>query len=68
LVRQGENEKWYNFVNGFEILPQQTAKYTVSITKTTNKYIMVGFCTGAGLGDINNYLHPESAYYYCGGG
>ena len=27
----------------------------------------MGFCTNAGLGNINNYRHPESAYYYCRG-
>jgi hypothetical protein len=26
---------------------------------------MVGFCTEKGLGNINNYQHAESAYYYC---
>ncbi len=25
----------------------------------------MGFCTNAGLGNSNNYDHPESAYYYC---
>jgi hypothetical protein len=29
---------------------------------------LIGFCTEKGLGNINNYLNAESAYYYCGGG
>jgi hypothetical protein len=28
---------------------------------------MVGFCTSAGLGVVNDYGQPESAYYYCNG-
>ena len=58
---------WYNFVNAAEILPNQTAKYNLKILKTQNKYIMVGFCTNAGLGNDRNFDHPESAYYYCYG-
>ena len=56
---------WYNFVNAAEILPNQTAKYSLKIDKTQHKWIMVGFCTNAGLGNTDNYCHPESAYYYC---
>lgn len=28
---------------------------------------MVGFCTDSGLDKGNNYLNPQSAYYYCSG-
>jgi hypothetical protein len=28
---------------------------------------MVGFCTEKGLGNIDNYSHAESVYYYCTG-
>lgn len=27
----------------------------------------MGFCTQAGLGNLSNYKHAESAYYYCYG-
>jgi hypothetical protein len=26
--------------------------------------ILAGFCSSEGLGNLNNYIHPESAYYY----
>jgi hypothetical protein len=28
---------------------------------------MIGFCTNTCLGNINNYMNQESAYYYCMG-
>jgi hypothetical protein len=30
--------------------------------------IVFGFCTNAGLGNRDNFKHPESAYYYSNGG
>ena len=66
IVYKGNNV-WYNFVNAAEILPNQTAKYNLKINKLNNYRIMLGFCTNAGLGNIDNYDHPESAYYWCRG-
>jgi hypothetical protein len=64
VSRIGENG-WYNFVNNCEILPNQKAKYSLTINKTAGSNIMIGFCTEKGLGNINNYQNAESAYYYC---
>jgi hypothetical protein len=58
-------EGYYNFVNKCEILPNQKAKYSLTINITKNNYIYVGFCTEKGLGNINNQGHAESAYYSC---
>jgi hypothetical protein len=67
-VRQGQDEKWYNFVNATEILPHQCSKFRVKINKAPNgNQLMIGFCTSAGLGIGNNQGQPESAYYFCGG-
>jgi hypothetical protein len=67
IVRKGQDEKWYNFVNATEILPHKRSKFRVKINKAKNNYLMVGFCTSAGLGVVNNYDKPESAYYGCNG-
>jgi hypothetical protein len=50
ILRQGSSGD-YNFVNGAEILPQQSAKYKMKISKTVEKSILVGFCTSAGFGN-----------------
>jgi hydroxymethylpyrimidine pyrophosphatase-like HAD family hydrolase len=38
--------------------------YSVRIQQVQNSWILVGFCTGRGFGNVNNYLHAESVYYY----
>jgi hypothetical protein len=43
------------------------AKCKVKIKITQHKRIMIGFCTNTSLGNINNYMNQESAYYYCMG-
>jgi hypothetical protein len=50
IVRQGQDEKWYNFVNATEILPHQPSKFRVKINKAKDNRLMVGFSTSAGLG------------------
>jgi hypothetical protein len=66
-VQQGQDEKWYNFVNATEILPHQRSKFRVKINKLPYNNLMVGFCTSAGLGVERNFDKPESAYYGCSG-
>lgn len=39
----------------------------MNIIKTAHRCIMLGFCTAAGFGNLNNYNHSESVYYDCGG-
>ena len=68
IVKKGyDAQRYYNFVNAGEILPNQTAKYNLKINKTESKYIFVGFCTNAGLGNMTSYGQPESAYYFSAG-
>jgi hypothetical protein len=52
-------------MNNYEILPNQKIKFSLTINKTADSHIMIGFCTEKGLGNINNYGNAESAYYYC---
>jgi hypothetical protein len=67
ITRTGENRKYYNFVNQCKVLPNQKAKYSLTVNKTKNSIIMIGFCTEKGLGNIDNHYHAESAYYFCWG-
>ncbi len=39
----------------------------MTIGKSAKACILAGFCSNEGLGNLNNYNHPESAYYYCWG-
>jgi hypothetical protein len=64
LNRTGKNG-YYNFVNRFGIHPGQKAKYSVKVSKATNNWALIGFCTEKGLGNMNNFNHVESFYYYC---
>jgi hypothetical protein len=56
IIRRGENG-WYNYMNKCEILPNQKAKYSLTINKTRDSSIMVGFCTEKGMGNVNNQNH-----------
>jgi hypothetical protein len=67
ISRIGDNSKCYNFVNKCEILPNQKVSYSVTIKKTVNKQVLIGFCTEKGLGSIDFFKHAESAYYFCAG-
>jgi hypothetical protein len=66
-VRQGEDSRWYNFVNATEILPHQRSRFRVKINKAKDSQLLIGFCTSTGLGVVSNYNKLESAYYYCYG-
>jgi hypothetical protein len=56
ITRKGDDSEWYNFVNKFEVLPNQKTKYSLTINKTADSQIMIGFCTEKGLGNKNHYL------------
>jgi hypothetical protein len=58
---------YYNFVSKCEVLPNQKAKYSLTVNKTKSSSILVGFCTEKGLGNNCNHMNAESAYYFCSG-
>jgi hypothetical protein len=64
IIRTGDN-RYYNFINKCEVFPNQKAKYSLTINKTTSNDIFIGFCTEKGMGNIDNYSYAESVYYRC---
>lgn len=50
LIFKNSGGKWYKFINKAEISTKTRVQYSVKLTKITNKWLMVGFCSKLGLG------------------
>lgn len=65
LTRVGGGTQYYNFVNKTELIPEKQNIFTVRMIRAIDSCLMIGICTKKGLGNISNFEHAESIYYFC---